>query len=207
MSFTRQPHAVVCSIQMVGGGSGRGQAGRPEALLMPVTRTSRDRLSGPLRRRSKEVAMTGVDCALTVSRDQVIPSITAVIAAPTTATVAANTVKAAANHRSRRSRRARGTITSGKVEGIAGRISARIVDGSFTTGAANPRQIQIALGVEPDGRRSGCATTRSQSRVGHAPSLSASSEWRAKEPYGDAKFYGLSCVGPGNNAELRPVTQ
>ena len=197
MSFTRQPHAVVCSIPMVGAGSRRGQAARWPADAVALRGT----------RRSKEVAMTGVDCALTVSRDQVIPSITAVIAAPTTATVAANTVKAAANHRSRRSRRARGTITSGKVEGIAGRISARIVDGSFTTGAADPRQIQMPSGVEPHGRQSGSATTRSQSRFGHAPSLSTSSERRVKEPYGGAKFYGLSCVGPGNNAELRPVTQ
>jgi hypothetical protein len=51
------------------------------------------------------------------------------------------------------------------------------------------------------------AQRRVTSRVSHAPSLSASSERRVKEPYGGAKFYGLSCVGPGNNAELRPVTQ
>jgi hypothetical protein len=60
--------------------------------------------------------------------NQVIPSSTAVIAAPRTAIVAANTVTAAANHRSSRSRRSRGTRTRGKAEGIAGRISMRIVD-------------------------------------------------------------------------------
>lgn len=69
---------------------------------------------------------TGQRSAFTSARDQLIPSITAVMAAPRTATVAASIVTAAATHRSRRSRRARGTC--GKAEGIAGRISTRIVD-------------------------------------------------------------------------------
>src|SRR5207248_4816795 len=54
--------------------------------------------------------------------DQVIPSITAVMAAPRTAAVATMSVTAAANHRSARSRWA----ARGKVQGIAG--SMRIVD-------------------------------------------------------------------------------
>src|SRR5262245_15385257 len=49
----------------------------------------------------------------TAVRNQVIPSSTAVIAAPRTAIVAANTVTAAAHHRRSRSRRSRGTRTRG----------------------------------------------------------------------------------------------
>jgi hypothetical protein len=61
------------------------------------------------------------------ARDQVIPSITAVMAAARTAIVAVSTVTAAANHRSSRSRRARATPMLGKAEGIAGRVSTRII--------------------------------------------------------------------------------
>src|SRR5207247_11157766 len=60
--------------------------------------------------------------------DQLMPSITAVIAAPRTAIVAASTVTAAAKQRSRRSPRPRATAACGRAAGIAGRISSGIVD-------------------------------------------------------------------------------
>src|SRR5262245_34995585 len=67
----------------------------------------------------------GSPASLIAARDQVIPSMTAVIAAPRTATVAASTVTAAASQRSRRL----GAIAAcGGAAGIAGRISTGIVD-------------------------------------------------------------------------------
>src|SRR5262249_15129333 len=65
--------------------------------------------------------------ALAAPRYQVMPSITAVMAAATTAIVAVSTVTARADHRSSRSRGAGETAARGKAEGIAGRISTRII--------------------------------------------------------------------------------
>jgi hypothetical protein len=64
--------------------------------------------------------------ALAAARYQVIPSITAAMAAARTATVAVSTVTARADRRNSRSRRACETAVRGKAEGIAGRISTRI---------------------------------------------------------------------------------
>jgi len=81
-------------------------------------------------------------------------SITAVIAAPTTATVATTTVTAAANHRSARSRGA----ARGKVQGIAG--SMRILDApTQALGAANIRATNSSR-LKPVASESGCAKSQ-----------------------------------------------
>src|SRR5262245_55664403 len=78
-------------------------------------------------RLNREGSLPIVATALAAARYQVMPSITAVMAAARTAIVAASTVTARADHRSSRSRRACATAARGKAEGIAGRISTRII--------------------------------------------------------------------------------
>src|SRR5262249_41236295 len=73
---------------------------------------------GPLR---------SIGTALAAARYHVMPSITAVRAAATTAIVAVSPVTARADHRSSRSRRACATAARGKAGGIADRISTRII--------------------------------------------------------------------------------
>jgi hypothetical protein len=68
-----------------------------------------------------------IGTALAAARYQVIPSITAATAAARTAIVAVSTVTASADRRNSRSRRACETAARGKAEGIAGRISTRII--------------------------------------------------------------------------------
>src|SRR4029453_4910968 len=95
--------------------------------------------------------------ALAAARYQVMPSITAVMAAARTAIVAVSTVTARTDHRSSRSRRAFATAAPGKAEGIAGRISTRIIGGCSFPGARAqtcPRPSQRASGLKPvDGAR------------------------------------------------------
>jgi hypothetical protein len=68
-----------------------------------------------------------ITTALAAARSQVIPSSTAAMAAARTAIVAVSTVTARAGRRNSRSRRACETAARGKAEGIAGRISTRII--------------------------------------------------------------------------------
>ena len=76
--------------------------------------------------RSGEAHGDRIGTALAAVRYQVIPSITAAMAAARTAIVAVSTVTARADRRNSRSRRACETAARGKAEGIAGRISTRI---------------------------------------------------------------------------------
>src|SRR5262249_56655413 len=85
------------------------------------------RWGGAAHRRGKAPPRPATPVALAAARYQVMPSITAVMAAATTAIVAVSTVTARADHRSSRSRRACETAARGKAEGIAGRISTRII--------------------------------------------------------------------------------
>src|SRR5262245_38848959 len=110
LSAMRHPRAVVVRYPaMVRGAGGGGQA----AVRLARARTQRV---------IKEFAARRGQHSLGVTAGQVIPSITAVMAAPRTAAVATTTVTAAANHRRARSR----GVARGKVQGIAG--SMRIVD-------------------------------------------------------------------------------
>jgi hypothetical protein len=68
-----------------------------------------------------------IGTARAAARYQVIPSITAATAAARTAIVAVSTVTASADRRNSRSRRACEAAARGKAEGIAGRISTRII--------------------------------------------------------------------------------
>src|SRR5262245_9070313 len=77
--------------------------------------------------RPRRLVTDRIATAVAAARYQVMPRIPAVMAAARTAIVAVSTVTARADHRSSRSRRACATAARGMTEGIAGRISTRII--------------------------------------------------------------------------------
>src|ERR671936_305114 len=147
LSAMRRPHAVICSIGPMVGGAGRG--GQAAARRPDHTGDPTGDGGGAVRRPQHSLLFTA-------DGDQVIPSITAVMAAPRTAAVATMSVTAAANHRRAPSRGA----ARGKVQGIAG--SMRIVDAP--TQALGHRNIRATGSnnsrLKPVASESGCAKTQ-----------------------------------------------
>src|SRR5262249_6543956 len=123
----------------------------------------------------------GSETALAAARYQVIPSITAAMAAARTAIVAVSTVTARADRRSSRSRRACETAAPGEADGIAGRISTRIIGCCSFPGPPAPewpRLRQRASGLKPWSCECDCKRTRSQTRVERSAILLAAGEQR-----------------------------
>jgi hypothetical protein len=124
LSPIRRPHAVVVRYCPMLAGTHR-QRQAPSSAAAHAGDADQTRCPAM----NKRAAATDRNTkALIRARDQLIPSMTAVIAAPRTAIVAASTVTAARNQRSRRSRRPCATGAYGRAAGIAGRISIGIVD-------------------------------------------------------------------------------
>jgi hypothetical protein len=127
MSLSAIPHPVMCCGLAASASVDVKVIFRGIARLRRRRRWWAQRTGAVKSRLDPQGPLQSIGTALAAARYQVMPSITAVMAAATTAIVAVSTVTARADHRSSRSRRACETAARGKAEGIAGRISTRII--------------------------------------------------------------------------------
>src|SRR5262245_6745156 len=129
MSLSAIPHAVVLRLLA----RSLEQRVDVKVILRHRLLAAPQRMVGAAHRRGqappqpRRLVTDRIATALAAARYQVMPSNTAVMAAARTAIVAVSAVTARADHRSSRSRRACATAARGKAEGIAGRISTRII--------------------------------------------------------------------------------